>query len=277
MMRGFIVVSIAVVMIGSWPLPPVRAQQPPDADPIMDDLNRHVQSINDDITRLRDRVGNSNLLPLPTAEITEQRAEIRRRAGALWRLTGSKVNAVLAQARQEILKFNAENRRLDFESTVIGSRIDLFNNLGNYPTRAKFDENKDRMTAEWRQNYGARLNAFGPDFDPQREVIFDHVLREYGLDLTREGFQRNGMINPYTDAVSSQYFGTDGKLLPDQWQNDADRWNRYRRNVMAFREQQRTRKAGLERDVSKLNRLRDQIERAKRDVGAKIEALDNLR
>ena len=194
-------------------------------------------------------------------------ANLAHRADTLWRAAAA-LHQAFVQAHQEILQFNESARRLEFEVAVIGSHLDLLNNLGTYPVRAEFEGEVKRLKEEWDRSYGIPLGAFGADFESIRADVISRVRQSYSIDLEAEGYRRGGQANPYAPGKFAKFFATDGMLAPDEWEKDAQNWRKYRKTTEVLLKRQQDRRAALQATADRLNALRERVvERAGRWAG----------
>ena len=115
--------------------------------------NAEIGPINDQIDDLRSQLNDPNLSMQQAAQIVDQESALRRKADALWDTTQGGVDGAYDQLRGAIDKYNKNNRRLDFQSAIAGSQIDLLNNAARNPNKGDFERNNARV----RQRLGTHL------------------------------------------------------------------------------------------------------------------------
>lgn len=242
---------------------------------VADEYNKSVQPIYDEIDSLRSKLNDGNLSISEAAKIIEQQSVLRRKVDALWASTQSRIDKSYRDTRDAIVKYNLDNRQLEFDSAIAGSIADGLNNVAQFPTKEAFGANKVRMAAAWDQNYGARLKPFGEEFAKKKADFFSRYKQKYGVDLNTAGYSRIGEINPYTGEVYYKYYGTDGKLIAGQWQDDAQGYQKWKEDADAFRRRQLDIKEQLQRDTTVLRQFDGQFQQSVGTGQAILAALEN--
>jgi hypothetical protein len=237
--------------------------------------NQGVQPIYDQIDDLRRRANDPSLSMDESARLIDQQSSLRRDADQLWKSTQGDVDSAYRRTGRAIDGYNADNRRLDFESAIVGTQIDLLKNVGNSATKEEFEQKKAQFSQQWEQTYGSRLRPFGDDFDTMKKDLFGRVKDAYGVDLEQTGYSRIGTINPYTGETYYKYYGPDGNLVGGQWKDDADGWSKWRDDVAASYRRQRDLQQQLQADASDLAQSNDRLERARQATNSKLADLQN--
>ncbi len=235
--------------------------------------NQGVQPIYERIDELRRKANDSSLTMNEAARLVDQQSALRREADQLWSATQGDVTAVYRRTGDAINRYNAETRRLDFESSIVGSQIDLLNNVGKYPSRGQFDQNKDALSQQWEQTYGSRLRPFGDEFAQRKAELFGQVKDRYGVDLEQTGYSRIGTINPYTGETYYKYYGPEGNLVAGQWKDDANGWNKWREDVNTSWRRQRDQQQQLQRESVELGQINNQLEKSRNTVSNSLSLL----
>jgi hypothetical protein len=225
------------VFLGITAFQSAGAQQP-RAGILARDFNTQIQPINDAIDDLTKQLENPNMSMSDAAAIVNQQSSLRQKADDLWNSTQDGISDAFQQTGQQIQDYNGANRKLDYESAVIGTKLGILEGVAKYPTKDEFDRNKSQLSDQWENTYGTRLKAFGEEWDAQRQQMFKDAKERFGVDMQAEGYARIGTSNPYNDTAYYKYYGPDGKVLYAQWQNDADGWEKYRQDSDTFRRRQ---------------------------------------
>jgi hypothetical protein len=263
-----------LLMLAALPAGARAQYSPKRTEQIAREYNQAVTSINDRIDELRGKANDPNLSMSGAARLIDQQSELRRQADRLWSNAQSDVTGAFRKTGEAIDRYNAENRRLDFQSAIAGSQIDLLNNVAQNPTREQFDQKKDELSRQWEQTYGSRLKPFGDDFAQEKASLFKRVKDAYSIDLNQTGYSRIGTINPYTGETYYKYYGPDGNLVAGQWKDDANGWSKWREDVNTSIRRQRDWGQQLERESADLNRFNGQLEQNRAATQGQLSSLE---
>ena len=143
--------------------------------------NSRIGAINDKIDDLRSQLNNPDLNMQQAARIVDQQSAIRRQADKLWKSTQGGVDDAYDQMRGAINKYNVDNRRLEFQSAIVSSQVDMLNNVARNPNKDDFDQNRDQMARDWEARYGSRLKPFGEDFAQRKDELFARIKTSTAL------------------------------------------------------------------------------------------------
>jgi hypothetical protein len=269
-LRAAAVAGLTLAMLSTG----TATAQDQTVDEIAATFEKKLGLIETDLDDLKTRLEEPNLPKNQLQVIRNLKANLSRRAETLWQGTLDQIQPMFEKTREEILKFNEGARPLEFEAVVIGSYVDLLNNLGTFSTRTEFDQNVARFKKDWENNYGAHLRTFGADFDQERLAVFSKVKATYSIDLAALGYGRGGLPNPYVPAVFEKFFDRDnGSLIVKNWETEAKNWGKYRNAVETFRHRQQERRQVLEATSKGLIKLRNRILDARKKVGRDLQSL----
>jgi hypothetical protein len=238
-------------------------QHRPRAEDAARRYNEGVQPIYEEIDSLRQKLGDSTMSMSDAAKIIDQQSALRGKADQLWSSTQAEIDNAYRQTREDINNYNADNRRLEYESAILGSRGDVLNNVGKYPNKEAFETNKPNLSADWEKNYGSRLKPFGEEWAKQKEEFFARYKEKYGVDLNAEGYSRIGSVNPYTGQVNYKYYGPDGNLIAAQWKNDAEGYEKAQQDFDAARSRQQERQTALKADEASLKKFDSEFQQSR--------------
>jgi hypothetical protein len=181
----------------------------------------------------------------------------------------------LRQTRDEILAHNQRNRLLAYESVLIGSYVDLFNNLGTYPSKAQFERNSDELARQWDLHYRARLDAFDANYSPERAAAMRRAREQFHIELPRGADGLPTVSNPYNAPRDGSFFGPDGVIDRDRWQAASAPWKEYWQDVHSAVRQQTEKRDVLRKAAADLNGLRKRLAAARVEITGRLNALEH--
>ncbi|MFN0195335.1 MAG: OmpH family outer membrane protein [Planctomycetaceae bacterium] len=252
--------------------------QKQSVDDLAKEYNKQVEPLQEEIDSLRKMLDNAELTLDEKKGLIDQQTELQKKADELWNNSQSAIDGAFRQKRDDIVNFNDETKSLQFESAVVGSKMDVLNNIVKYPNKSDFDKNLPEMSKAWQQQYGERLKPFGEEFAKQKEEIFKRVQETYGIDMRKDGYDRIGTSNPYDNKAYYKYYNKDGKPTWVQWQNDADGWKKYQEDVEAIRRRKLDDRKNLKKDSKLLKELNNLFFDARDNTNVRIASLgDDIR
>ncbi|MCA9178270.1 MAG: hypothetical protein KDB14_27595 [Planctomycetales bacterium] len=104
-------------------------------------------------------------------------------------------------------------------------------NVARNPTRAQFDAKRQQFAGEWQRKYGDTLGSRDSEFAEKREKMLKWYKEKFGKDLKEQGYQRLGVVNPYSGEYFYRYYEDEkngGKALYGIWKEDALTYNAFR-------------------------------------------------
>ena len=147
------------------------------------------------------------------AKLIDQQSTLRQQADQLWSSTNAKIDAAFSQTRDAINGYNDANRDVSFQSAVVGSQIDVLNNVAKYPTRDAFEQNKAQMSQDWQNTYGNRLKPFGDDFAQRKADLHWRPL----LQKWKTWLSPNSKKGKSAEAERLLLGVTDPRAVPSVW------------------------------------------------------------
>jgi hypothetical protein len=235
------------------------------------DFNAQVAPLNEAIDDLYTKLKDPSLNISQAATLIDQQSTLRSQINQLWSQTDDGIAGSLRDLKQQALQYERDKRQVGMQSALVGSQIDLVNNVGKYATKAEFESNKDRMSQSWENTYGSRLKAFGEDFAAGKEDLFKRIKDYYGIDAPSA---RIGTSNPYTDEVYYKYYDDNGNLLGGQWADDAAGWQKWSNDVNASWRRLRDQKEAYDSNVTNINDFRDLFTSTKSNVARNLETIE---
>lgn len=226
------------------------------------DFNAKVGPINEAIDDLYGKLKDPDLNMNQAANLIEKQSELRGQINQLWSQTDEGIADSIRQLKQQRADYEQTNRRVGMESALVGSQMDLVNNVGKYSTKAEFEQNKDQMSSNWENAYGSRLKPFGDDFAAAKDDLYRRIKERYGVEPSA----RIGVSNPYTGEAYYKYYDDKGDLLGGQWVNDAAGWQKWSNDVNASWRRLRDQKDAYDTSVNNIKDFKNLYASTKSNV-----------